>query len=60
MQQYCQKMNREGKEMKEMLENAELKCQEAEKNNQRLQSEIGIYVGKLGWITKPFTFCAFS
>ncbi|XP_075718004.1 coiled-coil domain-containing protein 150 isoform X2 [Rhinoderma darwinii] len=40
LQQHCQKMNREGKEMKDKLEHAESRCQEAKKDNLRLQSEM--------------------
>ncbi|XP_056421603.1 coiled-coil domain-containing protein 150 isoform X2 [Hyla sarda] len=40
LQQYCQKMNKECREMKDKLENAESRCLEAEKGNKQLRSEL--------------------
>ncbi|KAM3930918.1 coiled-coil domain-containing protein 150 [Leptodactylus fuscus] len=40
LQQYCQKINRESKEMRGKLETAESRCQKVEKDNQQLQSDI--------------------
>ncbi|CAJ0945990.1 unnamed protein product, partial [Ranitomeya imitator] len=43
LQQYCQKISKEDKDIKDKLEAAESKCQEVEKDNQQLRSEIVLY-----------------
>ncbi|KAG9493841.1 hypothetical protein GDO78_001620 [Eleutherodactylus coqui] len=40
LQHFCQQINRDGKGMKDKLENAESRCQEAEKDKQQLRSEM--------------------
>ncbi|XP_066459286.1 coiled-coil domain-containing protein 150 [Eleutherodactylus coqui] len=40
LQHFCQQINRDGKGMKDKLENAESRCQEAEKDKQQIRSEM--------------------
>ncbi|KAM4042547.1 coiled-coil domain-containing protein 150 isoform 2-T3 [Anomaloglossus baeobatrachus] len=47
LQQYCQKISREGNNVKDKLEDAESRCQVAEKNNQQLRIEIEAKVSQV-------------
>ncbi|XP_069583067.1 coiled-coil domain-containing protein 150 isoform X3 [Ranitomeya imitator] len=47
LQQYCQKISKEDKDIKDKLEAAESKCQEVEKDNQQLRSEIEAKVSQV-------------